>query len=76
VGVIKSSRIGWAGHVARIGERGEAYTGFRRGNLRERGHWGDPGIDRIMLKWTFRKWDVWVWTGLRWPRMEIGGGHL
>ena len=25
--VIKSSRIGWAGHVARMG-KGEAYTGF------------------------------------------------
>jgi hypothetical protein len=29
------------------------------GNLRERGHWGDPGVDeRIILRWIFRKWDV------------------
>jgi hypothetical protein len=29
------------------------------GNLRERDHWGDPGVDeRIILEWIFRKWDV------------------
>jgi hypothetical protein len=29
------------------------------GNLRESDHWGDPGVDgRIILKWTFREWDV------------------
>jgi hypothetical protein len=47
------------------------------GNLRKRGHWGDPGLDaRIILKWIFRKWDVGVWTGLNWLRIETGGGHL
>ena len=25
--------------------KGEAYTGFWRGNLRERDHLGDPGVD-------------------------------
>ena len=29
------------------------------GNLRERDHLEDPGIDgRIILRWIFRKWDV------------------
>jgi hypothetical protein len=47
------------------------------GNLRERDHWGDPGIDRkIILRRIFRKWNVWVWTGLNWLRIETGGGHL
>jgi hypothetical protein len=56
--VIKSRRISWAGHVARIGRR-EAYTGFWWGNLRERDHLGDPGVDgRIILRFIFRKWDV------------------
>jgi len=35
------------------------------GNLREREHWGDPGLDGwIILRWIFRKWDVGVSTGL------------
>jgi hypothetical protein len=45
--------------------------------LRERDHWGDPGVDgRILLRRIFRKWDVRVWTGLSWLRIETVGGHL
>jgi hypothetical protein len=69
VRVIKSRRMRWTGHVARIG-REEVYTGFWWGNLRERGHLGDPGVDgRIILRWIFRKWDVRVWTGSSWLRL-------
>ena len=64
VRVIKSRRMRRAGHVARMGRR-EAYIGFRWGNLRERDHLEDPGVDeRIILRWIFRKWDVGAWTGL------------
>ena len=38
--IIKSRRVRWAGHVARMG-RGAAYTGFWWGNLMERDHLGD-----------------------------------
>jgi len=39
--------------------RGEVYTSVWWGNLRERDHLGDPGVDgRIILRWIFRKWDV------------------
>jgi len=38
--VIKSRRMRWAGHVARMG-RVDAYTEFCRRNLRERDHLGD-----------------------------------
>jgi hypothetical protein len=54
----KTRRMRWAGQVALMGRR-DAYTGFWWGNLKERIHFGDPGLDgRIILRWIFRKWDV------------------
>jgi hypothetical protein len=74
--VIKSRRMRWAGHVARMG-KSEVHTGFWLGDLREGDHLGDPGIDgRIILKWIFKEWDWWAWTGLRWLRIRTGAGLL
>ena len=74
--VIKSRRIKWAGHVARVGERRGVYS-VLVGKPEERDHLGDPGVDgRIMLRWIFRKWDVGVWTGSIWLKKWTGGGHL
>jgi hypothetical protein len=40
-------------------------------------NWGDPGLDRrIILEWIFGKWDVGIWNGLGWLRIETGGEHL
>jgi len=30
----------------------------------------------IILGWMSRRWDVGIWTGLVWPRIETGGGRL
>jgi hypothetical protein len=64
------------GKCSADGEERGVYN-FWWGNLKEREHWGDPGIDgRIMLVWIFRKWDVGVWIGLSWLSIETCGGHL
>jgi hypothetical protein len=51
-------------------------TGFWWGNLREREHFEDPDLDRIILRWMFRNWDVRAWTGSMWLGIGTGGGHL
>jgi hypothetical protein len=67
--VVKSRRLRWAGHVARMGEE----RGVNR-VLVEMSE-GDPDVDgRIILRWIFRKLEEVVGTGWSWLR--IGGGHL
>jgi hypothetical protein len=43
IGVIKLRRMRWAG-MRHVRGRGEVYTEFWWGILRERVHWEDPGI--------------------------------
>jgi hypothetical protein len=78
VRVIKSKRMIWAGYVACVCGRGEAYTGFWWGNVRERDHLGDQSVDgRIILRWIFRKSEVGgAWAGSRRLEIGTGGGHL
>ena len=42
-----------------------------------RNHWGDLGVDWwIILGCISRRWDVAMWTGLGWLRIETVGGRL
>ena len=59
------------------GGRGDLYTGFWRGNLRERDHLEDSGIDdRIIFRRIFRKWNLEAWAGSIWLGIGTGDGHL
>jgi hypothetical protein len=72
--VIKSRRLRWAAHVARMGERRGAY---RAGNLREGDHFEDPDVDgRMLLKWTFERLDGKAYSGSIWLRTGTSGGLL
>jgi hypothetical protein len=47
------------------------------GNLREREHLEDLGVDsRAILQWIFKKWAVEAWTGLICLRIGTGSGRL
>jgi hypothetical protein len=74
--LIKSIRISWAGHVARMGGRG-----MNRGNWWESKKERDQWEDRVVGGWTILGWilgrqDGMVWTGLMWLRMGTSGGFL
>jgi hypothetical protein len=74
--VIKSRRLRWAGHVARMAERRSAYR-VLVAKPEGRNHLEDPGVDgRIILKWIFERLDVGAQTGLIWLRIGTGGGLL
>ena len=63
VRVIKSRRMRWAGHVARMGEERWAYR-VLVGRPEGKNHRGDLGVDGwIKLGWISRRWDV-DWVGL------------
>jgi hypothetical protein len=62
--------------MLRVWGRGGVYRVWCE-NLRERDHWGDPGVNgKIILRRIFRKWDMGVWNGLSWRKIETVGGHL
>ena len=74
--VIKSRRMRWAGHVARMGEKRGAYR-ILVGKPEGKKPWGDLGVDGwIILGCISRRWDVGIWTGLGWPSIGTGDGGL
>ena len=73
VRVIKSRRMRWAGHVARMGEEKGVFRVLvgkpkgKRPQGRPRRRW----VDNIRM--DLQEVDVGIWTGLGWPRIETGG---
>jgi hypothetical protein len=76
VRVIKSRKIRWVGHVALMGEERGMYrvlVGKPEGKI----PLGRPRRRRVVnIRRISRRWDVGIWTGLGWPRIETGGGRL
>jgi hypothetical protein len=76
VRVIKSKRMRWAGHVARIGEGRGVYRVLvgkperQRPLGRSRCRW------EANIKMDLQEVGCGVWTGFTWLRIETGGGHL
>jgi hypothetical protein len=74
VWVIKSRITRWAGHVALMGEGRGVYR-VLVGKPEGKRPLGRPrGRREDNIKADLK--DVGVWTGLRWRRIETGGGHL
>jgi hypothetical protein len=75
--IIKKRRTRWAGHVARMREKRNAYrllVGKPEGKRplgRQRRRW----VDNI-LGWILEKWDGMMWIGLVWLRIGTGGELL
>jgi hypothetical protein len=74
--IIKLRRMRWAEHVARMGEKKNAYRlfvgmpeGKRPLGVPRRRWW-------IILRWILERWNGVMWTGLIWLRMGIGGELL
>ena len=74
--LIKSSRMRWAGHVARMGEERVVYR-VLVGKLEGRRLLGRPRRRwAVILERISRRWDMYIWIGLGWPRIQTGGGRL
>jgi hypothetical protein len=67
--IIKSRRMRWAGHVARMGRRG-IHVGYPLGRPRHR--W----VDSIKIDLGEIGWDGVVWTGSIWLRIGTSGRLL
>ena len=69
-------RMRWAGHVARMGEE-RRINRVLLGKPEGRRPLGRPRRRWVgNIRMDTRRWDVGIWTGLGWPRIETGGGRL
>jgi hypothetical protein len=68
--------MSWAGHVARMGEKRNAYR-LLVGKPEGKWQFGRPRRSRwIILGWILERWDGVMWTGFAWLRIGTGGELL
>jgi hypothetical protein len=73
--ITRSRRMGWAGHVARMGENRNAFRLLvekpegGRYEVQDVGGW-------ILLRWILERWDGVMLTGLVWLKTGTGGELL
>jgi hypothetical protein len=73
---VKSRRMRWAGHIARMGEERKVYR-IMVGNPKERDHWEDQGVDgKLGSECILGKLAWGMWIGFDWLRTGTGGELL
>jgi hypothetical protein len=73
---IKLRRMGWADHVARMGEGRNLYR-VLVGKPEGKDHLKHQGLDgRMRSKWTLRTLVGVAWSGFTWLRIGVVGGLL
>jgi hypothetical protein len=61
--MIKTKRMGWAGHVAHIGGS-RMNIGLWLESQKETDQWKELDIGgEMILKWILERWDGVIWTG-------------
>jgi hypothetical protein len=73
---IKSRRMRWAGHVARMGQERNVYN-VLVGKSEGKRPFRKPRLDEMMeSEWILRRLAGGAWIGYRWPRIGSVGGFL
>jgi hypothetical protein len=76
IGMIKSRRMRWAGHVARMGRRG-MHIGYWWEIQKEKDHREDQDVGGwTILKWILEREDGMIGIGSIWLRVGTSGGLL
>jgi hypothetical protein len=74
--IMKSRRMRWAGHVARMGEKRNVYR-LLVGKPEAKRPLGRPRLGGwIILGWILERWAGVMWTELAWLRIKTGGKLL
>jgi hypothetical protein len=73
--IIKSRRMRWVGHVARMGRRGALIDNWWE-SQKEKDQWEDQDLGGWIIGWILERWDGVMWTGLVWLRIGTGGELL